>query len=90
MSDTTLRQPITMHNTIEIAEATSTGLNEVVDTFWLDTGLFGLALLLVIIHLGIMMRQWDEGPGMKDGLFLLNQLGLLVAGGMFIFISKTF
>lgn len=85
MSDTTLRQPITMHNTIEIAEATSAGLNEVV-----DTGLFGLALLLVIIHLGIMMRQWDEGPGMKDGLFLLNQLGLLVAGGMFIFISKTF
>lgn len=68
----------------------SADLSEVADTFWLDTGLFGLALLLVIVHLGIMMRQWSEGPDAKDGLFLLNQLGLLAAGGMFIFISKTF
>lgn len=60
------------------------------DTFVLDTFLFVLAIILVIVHLAIMMRQLDEGPAMKNGLFLLNQLGLWVAGGIFIFISKTF
>lgn len=77
-----------MHNSITIG-ATSTGLNEVVDTFALDTGLFLLAFILVVVHMSILAKQADE-PDHKAGLILLNALGLLVSSGMFIFISKTF
>lgn len=67
----------------------SADLSEVADTFALDTGLFVLALILVVVHMGILAKQADE-PDHKAGLILLNAIGLLVSSGMFIFISKTF
>lgn len=60
------------------------------DTFLLDTFLFVLAFVLTIVHTTIMAKQAGDAPNIHSGLFLLNALGLFVAGGIFIFISKTF
>lgn len=68
----------------------SADLSEVADTFALDTGLFVLALILVIIHLVIMAKQVGAAPEVHCGKFLLNATGLFSAATILIFISKTF
>lgn len=79
-----------MYNEIESMGVKPTGPSEVVDTFALDASLFGLALVLVIIHLVIMSRQIGNAPDVHCGKFLLNSVGLFSAATMLIVISKTF